>query len=212
MQTKQLLFVIAAIALVVGACANAPAESRSASAIASAAPTTSASGSATARAPATASGSPSGTSTTTPTGAASQSAGSCTPEAPTGISAQWTDLQAHDGDFKFKFPATWDKLYGAFVFNTASLLDADTFAETGLAATAETRADLVRAPGVGLPNASVLIVPGVVSNTATVFQRQVTRYSAIPDIKLINSNLTGCIGGEPALGIEFTFNKRGGAR
>ena len=105
------------------------------------------------------------------------------------------------------FPGTWDKIYGAFVFTTASLLDARTFAETGLPATSETRADLVRAPGVGLPNASILIVPGVTSDTATVFARQVDRFKAIPDIKVVASNLVACVGGDQALGIAFTFNK-----
>ena len=116
-------------------------------------------------------------------------------------------LQSHDTDFSFEYPADWDKIYGAFVFNTSSLLDPKTFAETGLPATSETRADLVRAPGVGLPNASVLIVPGVVSNTATVFQRQLARFGAIPDIKVVSSGLTACIGGQQALGVAFTFNK-----
>src|SRR6185436_5790592 len=142
-----------------------------------------------------------------PSATPSASAAACGPEAPTAISAGWSTLQAHDTDFSFEYPADWDKIYGAFVFNTSSLLDPQTFAETGLPATSETRADLVRAPGVGLPNASVLIVPGVVSSTATVFQRQLARFGSIPDIKVVSSGLTACIGGQQALGVAFTFNK-----
>jgi hypothetical protein len=142
-----------------------------------------------------------------PSSTPSASAVACEPEAPTSTSAGWSTLQAHDTDFSFEYPADWDKIYGAFVFNTSSLLDPKTFAETGLPATSETRADLVRAPGVGLPNASVLIVPGVTSNTATVFQRQLARFGTIPDIKVVSSGLTACIGGQQALGVAFTFNK-----
>jgi hypothetical protein len=147
------------------------------------------------------SGSPPPTSATSP-GASP----SCTPEAPTAASANWSTLQSHDGDYTLKYPANWDKLYGAFVFNTSSLIDAQTFKETGLPATSETRADLVRAPGVGLPNASVLIIPGVTSNTPVVFARQADRFRAIGDIKVTNANLSVCIGGDQALGIAFTFN------
>jgi hypothetical protein len=192
---------------VVSACgSSSPSDS---SAPATSGPTASAGE--TASATATTSSAPSGSTapsaTATGTGAPSATAAACTPEAPTTLSANWSKLQAHDGDYSFKFPATWDKLYGAFVFTTSSLLDPQTFAETGLPATSETRADLVRAPGVGLPNASVLIVPGVTSDTATVFARQVERFKSIADIHVLSSSLTACLGGEQALGVSFTFNK-----
>jgi hypothetical protein len=205
-RTKPLLIVSLALALVAGACSNSPTET-SAPSTASRSP--SGPGSASTSTGPSASDSSGGvsasanTSTTAPTA----STPTCTPETPTALSANWAPLQAHDGDFSFKFPANWDKLYGAFVFNTNSLLDAQTFAETGLPSTSTTRADLVRTPGSGLPNASVLIVPGVVSNTATVFSRQVERFKAIADIKVIATNLVSCIGGDQALGISFTFNK-----
>jgi hypothetical protein len=213
---KPLLIGLFATALVVGACGNnstptsapssggpetsAPADSSSPSA-------TSSDSSPSASGTATASGSGAPSATASGSGAPSATAAACTPEAPTALSANWGKLQAHDNDYSFKFPATWDKLYGAFVFNTSSLLDATTFAETGLPATSETRADLVRAPGVGLPNASVLIVPGVVSSTATVFARQVDRFKTTPDIHILSSTLTACLGGEQILGVSFTFNK-----
>lgn len=220
MRTKQLLTALFALTLFVGACANNPAESAapptSAAPSAATTPTTVPSSAGTSTAPtvsATDSGAPTtsasapATATTSASVAPTASTPACTTEAPTAVSAQWTTLQAHDSDFSVKFPASWDKIYGAFVFNSSSLVDAQTFAETGLPATSETRADLVRAPGVGLPNASVLIVPGVTSNTATVFARQVDRFKAIADIKPIATNLVACIGGEQALGISFTFNK-----
>lgn len=218
-RTKRLLIGLFAVALIVGGCANnssptsaptggepsvsAPPSSSApsntpgepASASSSAAPSATTAGPASAPATASASGGPSATS------------GPCTPEQPTSLSASWSSLQAHDNDYSFKYPANWDKLYGAFVFKTSSLLDPLTFAETGLPATAETRADLVRAPGTGLPNASVLIVPGVVSDTATVFARQLDRFSAIADIRILASDLRACIGGEQAFGVSFTFNR-----
>jgi hypothetical protein len=210
-----LLVGLFAAALVVSACGgNNPSDSTApTTASGSSAPTSapSASGGATSSPTTSTSATPSDsgapTATASGSGSPSATAASCTPGTPTALSANWSKLQAHDNDYSFKFPATWDKLYGAFVFNTSSLLDPQTFAETGLPATSETRADLVRAPGVGLPNASVLIVPGVTSNTATVFARQVERFKSIADIHVLSSTLTACLGGEEALGVSFTFNK-----
>ena len=82
-----------------------------------------------------------------------------------------------------------------------------TLAETGLPANAETSADVVRTPGVAIPSASVLVVPGVVSPTQVVFDRQVKRFMANPDVSNANATLTGCLGGDPMLGIEFLYNK-----
>jgi hypothetical protein len=196
-RTNALLIALVAVALLAGACDGGSAATPAAS---TAAPPATASGFASASAP---------TSRPSPTATAtgpSVSMGPCTPEAPTAASTGWSILQAHDGDFSLKYPGGWDRIYGAFVFTTSTLLDAKTFAETGLPASDQTRADLVRRPGIGLPNASVLIVPGVVSDTATVFARQVDRFRAIPDITIVGSNLVACIGGEQALGIAFTFN------
>ena len=210
MSTKQLVIAIFATALVVSACTSGPAPTPASSAAptsaASAAPATDAPSvapsTAASQAPATSAASAAPTGTTAPT-----AAGACTPEAPTATSKDWNLLEAHNGEFTFKYPPSWDKLYGAFVFKTKNLLATDTFNETGLPADSETRADLVRTPGAGLPNASALVFPGVVSNTATAFQRQVDRLGKITTIKLINTNLAACIGGEPAFGVEFTFNK-----
>ena len=94
---------------------------------------------------------------------------------------------------------------GSFVFTTSSLLDAETFAETGLPLSHQTRADLVRATAGGVPNASVLIVPGVVSTTEVVYQRQFERLSNLANINILHSGIQACIGGEKALGVEFTF-------
>jgi hypothetical protein len=219
---KQLFVAVAAVTLILGACnsnttssespggtPNAPASSGAPATATSGVTSAPATSAATSGAPSSATGSPSSSTapSAAPSGSASSSAGACTPTAPTALSSTWTTLTAHDGDYTFKFPPTWDKLYGAFVFTTASLIDADTFAETGLSATNETRADLVRAPGNGIPNGSVLIIPGVTSDLKTIFDRQVKRFGAIQDVSIKNNNLSGCIGGEPAMGVSFTFNK-----
>ncbi len=133
------------------------------------------------------------------------SSDTCLVESPTFLSSGWASLDAHDNDYSFRYPSDWDRLYGAFVFDTASLVDPVTFAETGLPSSSETRADLVRAPAVGLPNASVLILPGVTSDTATVFARQAARFEATPTISVISDSETACLGGQLALGITFTF-------
>lgn len=157
----------------------------------------------------TASGS---TSSTAPSGATSGSpatsaaAQTCTPDAPTALSKDWVVLKSHDGDYSYSYPSTWEKLYGAFVFKTSSLVDAATFAETGLIPSATTLADLVRQPGTGLPNASALIVPGVTSSNQVIFQRQIDRFKASAGLTVQKTDLTACLGGEQALGIQLTFN------
>jgi hypothetical protein len=123
------------------------------------------------------------------------------------VSASWNTVQSHGNDYTFKFPTTWDKVYGSPPFITSSLLDPATIAETGLPANAETLADVVRTPGVAIPGATVLVVPGVVSPTQVVFDRQVTRFQANTDVTSLNATLTGCIGGDRMLGVELLYNK-----
>jgi len=148
----------------------------------------------------------------------------CTPDPPTALSSGWTTLQAHGGDYSFAYPPAWQSLYGAFVFDTNTLVAPATFAETGLPSDATTLADLVRAPGLpmpgaptpspdqspapdaGLPNAEVLIVPGVVSSTDTVYARELARFTSVADIQVVATNLVGCIGGQRALGVQFVFS------
>ena len=133
-------------------------------------------------------------------------ASACTPAAPTDISKGWSVLNAHNGDFSFSYPSDWEKVYGAFPFKTSSLIDSQTFAETGLGADSTTLADLVRKPGTGLPNASALIVPGVTSSNDVIYQRQVDRFKATNGVSVQRTDLTGCLGGEKALGVEILFN------
>src|SRR4051794_29411362 len=104
--------------------------SASASASDSGSPSASASSSPSASASASTSTGPSGSSSVGPSPSGSGAA--CAVEAPTTLSGSWATLDSHDMDFAFKFPGNWDKLFGAFVFTTSSLLDPQTFAETGL--------------------------------------------------------------------------------
>lgn len=140
------------------------------------------------------------------------------------MSSGWATLQAHDHDYSFAYPSTWQSMYGAFVFDTATLVSKATFAETRLPADATTLADLVRAPGLplpgapspsaaasaapdaGLPNAEVLIIPGVTSSTDTVYARELARFTSVADIQIVATNLVGCLGGERALGVQFVFS------
>ena len=50
-------------------------------------------------------------------------------------------------------------------------------------------------------------MPGVVSSTQVVFDRQVQVFQANPNISILNAALTGCIAGDPMLGVELLFNK-----
>ena len=131
----------------------------------------------------------------------------CTPEAPTELSAEWKTLDAHDGDVVFKYPPEWEALYGAFPFRTTSLLDPITLAETGLPADHTTRADLVRTPKTGLPNASVLIVPGVLAATEDVYVRQELRFRQIAGAEILQADLESCLDGLTAYGVEFVYGE-----
>lgn len=204
MRTKQLMTALFALTLIAGACASRP-DSTDSPGASSSNGSTAAPGATESIAATATSGSSTGAGST-PSEAPTASGGDCTPEPPTALSANWTTLTAHDADYQMKFIGTWDKLYGAFVFDTTSLIDPQTFAETGLPDNSQTRADLVRSPGNGLPNASVLVVPGVVSDLATIFARQVERFRAIADIKILSTDLTACLGGQEAKGVSFTFS------
>ncbi len=211
MRKNRILPVTLALAFLVAACSSnatpapadtsAPSNGVSPTNVASNAPTAAATNGSTASSNPTSSGAASGA----PSSAPSAAAMACTPDAPTDASKDWSVLKAHDGDYTFSYPSTWEKLYGAVTFKTSAIIDPVTFAETGLPANAATYADLVRTPIVLLPNASVLIVPGVTSSNAVIFQRQVDRYKTISGITLGKTNLTGCLGGEEALGLELTF-------
>ena len=155
------------------------------------------------------SGAPSASAPASPTSGPSASAGACASEAPTAMSSTWNTVESHGDDYTFKFPTAWDKLYGSPPFNTSSLLDPQTLAETGLPANSKTLADVVRTPSVEIPSATVLVVPGVVSSTQVVFDRQVKGFQANPNVSNLDATLTGCIGGEPMLGVELLFNKGG---
>jgi hypothetical protein len=82
-----------------------------------------------------------------------------------------------------------------------------TLAETGLPADHTTKADLVRAPETGLPNASVLIVPGVLSAAPDVYLRQELKYRQIADAEILQSDLKACLDGLTAYGVEFVFGE-----
>ena len=147
--------------------------------------------------------------TPTPTASPSPrpSPDTCTPQPPTDLSADWKTLKSHDGDYTFKYPKEWEQLYGAFLFQTTSLLDPTTLAETGLPPDHTTKADLVRAPGNGLPNASVLIVPGVLSAAQDIYLRQEQRFRQIADAQILQTDREACLDGLMAYGIEFVFGE-----
>lgn len=207
------------LSLVAGACdvfstttTPAPSTSASAVAVASGSPTAGQSSGApsasTSAAPTvTASPTPTPTPAPTPSPTPRPTPEACPKPTPTDLSKDWKTLEAHDGDFTFKYPKEWEELYGAFLFSTSSLLDPVTFAETGLPAEHTTKADLVRAPETGLPNASVLIVPGVLSAAPDVYLRQELKFRQIVDAEILQSDLKACLDGLTAYGVEFVFGE-----
>jgi hypothetical protein len=78
-------------------------------------------------------------------------------------------------------------------------------AETGLPADHTTRADLVRNVTTGVPNASVLIVPGVTSTAQVISSREEARFRAVEGVQIRRTGLRACLGGLIAYGTEFTF-------
>ena len=131
----------------------------------------------------------------------------CTSRAPSDLSAEWQDLKSHDGDYTFKYPEDWEHLYGAFLFKTSTLLDPVTLADTGLPEDHTTKADLVRAPESGIPNASVLIVPGVLATAEEIYTRQELRFREIEDSTIMRTDIEMCLDGLTAYGVEFVFGE-----
>ena len=168
-----------------------------------------ASGSAAASATTAATSTPTPTATPAPTATPSPtprpSPKACTSQAPTDLSKDWKTLTAKDGDFSFKYPKEWEHLYGAFLFRADQLVDPQTLSETGLPGDHPIKADLVRAAETGIPNASVLIVPGVLSSAPDVYFRQELRFRQISDAEFRRTDIEACLDGLTAYGVEFVF-------
>lgn len=123
--------------------------------------------------------------------------------------ADWKPLKPADGKFALLYPGEWEDLSGQVDFSLASLIDAATFAELGVPQDATAQASFVRAPA-GLPNVSVFAFEPVHSSTAEIYARQQARIESFPVVReMLATNVDGCMGGEPAKGLAFTFDSEG---
>ena len=132
----------------------------------------------------------SATSSAAPTGRPLRRPASLHTEAPTALSADWTTLQAHDSDFTFKFPPTWDKLYGAFVFTTSSLVDPKRSPRRACRRPTR-RGRTSCAPRQRPPERQRPHRAGRHVGPETIFERQVKRFGAITDVKIVDNGTDG---------------------
>ncbi len=121
----------------------------------------------------------------------------------------WKPLKPEGGKFAFLYPGSWEDHSGEVTFTLASLVDAATLAELGAAQDATVKASFVRDPA-GLPNLSVFVFAPVSSSTAEIYARQEARFRSLSVIRqVVATNVEGCLGGEPATGLAFTFESEG---
>lgn len=167
--------------------------------------------------------SPAVAATTSPAAAsavASQTAASVSPTAssiagmpctmgPLANKPDWKPLKPEAGKFALLYPGDWEDHSGEVTFTLATLIDAATLAELGAPQDATVKASFVRNPA-GLPNLSVFVFAPVRSSTAEIYARQEARFRTLPVIRqILATNVDGCLGGEPAKGLAFTFESDG---
>lgn len=127
----------------------------------------------------------------------------CTPEAPGAASASWPRYTSPSGAFSFAHPAGWETV--DIRFRVTGAFDSTSYAEAGLPADTKTGFELVRDPA-GFPNVAVYTLERVRSQVDTLYARQEAKFRSIPQLKqILRTNLTRCIGGAPALGLDFVF-------
>lgn len=141
--------------------------------------------------------------------AASSIAGMPCAMGPLANEADWKMLKPEAGKFALLYPGDWEDHSGEVNFTLVSLMDAATFAELGAAQDATVKASFVRNPA-GLPNLSVFVFAPVSSSTAEIYARQQARIESLPVFRqMLAANVDGCLGGEPAKGLAFTFESDG---
>jgi hypothetical protein len=120
----------------------------------------------------------------------------------------WSVVGSDDPAFSVGMPAGWSDLSEGLTYQPGTLFDAQTFAETGLAAGTEVPIDLLAQSTAGTPAFAVFAVDGVSSTTDVVYDRQLAKLESEPFIsEVLSTDLSGCLAGAPALGLEVTgFN------
>ncbi len=135
------------------------------------------------------------TGATAPTGSTD-----CAPESPT--SSGWQSHDALSGDFTISFPAEWEDVSGDIGATSGELLSPETLTELGLTGSEPAPADVVRDPATG-DNLGVFWFEGATSSTEDVYAIHESLYSTLSGIELTATELTACVGGSTAIGMEL---------
>lgn len=119
--------------------------------------------------------------------------------------SDWQAASSEEFGFSIGYPPEWDDFGAGVTYQPGVLLDADTFAETGLPLDAEVdAAALVQSPS-GVPALAVFAVDGISSTTEEVYERQLAKLEAEPFVtEVLSSDMSGCLAGERALGAEVS--------
>ncbi|MGH8936241.1 MAG: hypothetical protein ACRDXD_08280 [Acidimicrobiia bacterium] len=125
----------------------------------------------------------------------------CQPDSPTALSSDWTIFFPTGTAYGFGYPSAWGNLTGELRFPAGGLLDAETFAETGLSDDAEVLLVLVRSDTTTI---GVHEWSGVTSPIEEIHRRMIARSEELPEVReILRTDLAACVAGEPSLGAEL---------
>lgn len=137
----------------------------------------------------------------TTTGPAPAVGEGCQPASPTALSSDWTMFFPTGTAYGFGYPSEWANLTGDLRFPAGGLLDAETFAETGLSDDAEVVLVLVRSDTTTI---GVYEWSGVTSPIEEIHRRMIARSDELAEVReILRTDLAACVAGEPALGAEL---------
>jgi hypothetical protein len=194
---------VAALAILIAACGGGGATSPTAQVQATPSPTVSPTSEATPTPAATPTPEVTPTPAATPTPTAAAAA--CQSKAPTSLSQGWTQLTAHDGDYRFSHPSDFADLSGTVTLPTNASVSPTTFAETGAASDAKITVDFVKAND-GSLSIAAWELKGVRSSTSPLFDNELAWLKTQPQLKtVLDDRLSFCIDGSSAQGFSSTW-------
>ncbi len=145
------------------------------------------------------------TTTTTTTKSTVADDARCESDDPTSLSADWIPHESLSGSFSFSYPDDWQDGSGGTVVRARELVSRTTLDEAGIDKDEEVFPDQVRDPANRI-TLSVVSLDGVKEPLDVVYDRQEAQTAKVPALeRMLDTEIKGCIDGEPALGFDFLF-------
>jgi len=129
----------------------------------------------------------------------------CESDDPTSLSADWVTHESDSGSFAFSYPGAWEDGSGGTVVRARELVSRKTLDEAGIDIDEEFVPDNVHDPA-NRVTLSVTSLDGVKEPLDVVYDRQEAQTAKVRALeRMLDTEIKGCIDGEPALGFDFLF-------